>query len=454
MRILIVGAGEVGFHIAQRLACENKDVVVIDVNAEALKRVSEQLDVQTILGSGASPKTLEDAGIKSAEMLLAVTNSDEINLIACFFANALAPSIRKVVRFRNEEYAQHQSLLTKDMLDINTVINPDDEVVRSIMRLLSVPGALEINEFFEGKVQLIGMRVPEESPLANTKLMDLPKLTGDSRMLIAAMVRDEHLIVPTGEDVIHGGDIVYYVCDKGSLPKVQEFFGAKARPIRDILIIGGGNLGQKLAQALDTRKYHVKLIDKNQDRGEELSETLDRVVVLNGDGTDQELLTEENAGTMDVVISMTGDEETNVLSCLLAKRMGARKTIARINKFAYMPLVQAIGIDHTASPRLSAVNSILHHIRRGKVLSTANIKGEDAEAIEAIALEHSEIVGKPVYQLDFPKGAIILCVQRGDEVIIPSGGFVIEPQDRILVLAIRQAVACVERSLAVGLEYI
>ena len=450
MRILIIGAGEVGFHIAQRLAGENKDVVVIDINPESLTRVAEQLDVQTIQGSGASPGILEQAGIHEAEMFLAVTNSDEINLIACFFANALAPNLRKVARFRNEEYSRHSSL---NGLGISTVINPDDEVVNSVMRLLSVPGALEINEFIEGRVKLIGMPLPQDSPLAGVPLMRLPEVIGqERRVLIAALARDERLIIPKGTDVIEGGDIVYYVCDSKSLPTMLSFFGAKAQPIKDILIIGGGNLGFKLAKALDSRKYHTKIVDSDSARGEELSEELDRVIILNGDGTDQELLEQENAGNMDAVIAMTGDEESNILSCLLAKRVGARKTVARINKFAYLPLVKTIGIDHTASPRLSAVNSILHHIRRGKVLSTAHIKGEEAEIIEAIALENSQIVGRPVQELGFPMGAIILCVLRGDDVVIPKGDFVIQPQDHILVLAIRSAVARVERALSTGLE--
>ena len=452
MRILIVGAGEVGFHIAQRLACENKDVVVIDTNPEALKRVAEQLDVQTVNGSGSSPSVLEGAGIKTAEMLLAVTDSDETNLIACFFGHVLSPGVHKVARFRDKEYTQFHSALPKGVLNISTVINPDDEVVKTVLRMLSVPGALEINEFADGRITMIGMRLPDDSPLAGTRMMHLRERTGDARVIFAAIIRDERLIIPTGRDTLQGGDIVYFVSDAPSLPKMLGFFGAKAQPIKDVLIIGGGNLGLKLAQQLEKGRYHVKLVDRSPEQGLKLSEVLNKTIVLAGDGTDQEFLTEENAGTMDAVLALTGDEETNILSCLLAKRMGARKTVARINKFAYMPLVQAIGLDHFVSPRLSAINSILHHIRRGKVLSTVSIKGEEAEAIEAVALEHSEIVGKPVKDLEFPRGAIILCILRGEEVLIPSGDFVIAPRDHIIILSTRPAVPCVERKLSVKLE--
>ena len=454
MKIIIVGAGEVGFHIAQRLSFENKEVLVIDRNPDALKRIAEHLDVQTYEGSGSSPKVLADAGIHNTDILLAVTDSDETNLIACMFANMLAPHTVRLARIRNEDYTAFQSTLTENTLHINMIINPDVEVVKSIMRLMSVPGAIEISEFAGGKIKLIGVRIDSHSPLHGTRLMHLRDKAGLIDFIIGALVRENRLIIPTGKDAIHAGDVVYFLCDEKNLQKVLRFFGKRDEPIKNVLIVGGGNVGFKLAEELDRRKtFHTRLVERDPERCELLAANLDRTVVLNGDGTDQELLQEENIAAMDVVISLTGDEETNILSCLLSKSLGAKRTITRINKFAYMPLVQAIGIDHLVSPRLSAVNSILHNIRRGKVISTVSIKGDEAEALEAIALENSYVVGRPLKDLNFPKGALILCILRDDSVLIPTGDSVIDPQDRIIILSTRSTIHKVEYALTVKLEY-
>jgi len=454
LKIIIVGAGEVGFHIAQRLSFENKEVLVIDRNPDALKRIAEHLDVQTYEGSGSSPKVLADAGIHNTDILLAVTDSDETNLIACMFANMLAPHTVRLARIRNEDYTAFQSTLTENTLHINMIINPDVEVVKSIMRLMSVPGAIEISEFAGGKIKLIGVRIDSHSPLHGTRLMHLRDKAGLIDFIIGALVRENRLIIPTGKDAIHAGDVVYFLCDEKNLQKVLRFFGKRDEPIKNVLIVGGGNVGFKLAEELDRRKtFHTRLVERDPERCELLAANLDRTVVLNGDGTDQELLQEENIAAMDVVISLTGDEETNILSCLLSKSLGAKRTITRINKFAYMPLVQAIGIDHLVSPRLSAVNSILHNIRRGKVISTVSIKGDEAEALEAIALENSYVVGRPLKDLNFPKGALILCILRDDSVLIPTGDSVIDPQDRIIILSTRSTIHKVEYALTVKLEY-
>jgi len=452
LKILIVGAGEVGFNIAKRFASENKEVLVIDANPEALKRVSENLDVQTMEGSGSSPRVLEEAGVADADMLLAVTNSDEANLIACFFANHLAPEARKVVRLRNEEYTAYSDALAKDILNISMVINPDVEVVRSIMRLLAAPGAVELSEFADGRIVMVGVRLAADSPLAGIRLMNLPSVTGELRVIIAALVREERLIIPKGSDRFAGGDLVYFACEKKDLDEALTTLGAGARPVRNVLIVGGGKIGLLLAQELERKKFSVKIVEINPERGETLSARLDKPIVLLGDGTDHELLQEENIHAMDMVIALTGDEETNIISCLLAKRLGARQTITRINKFAYMPLVKAIGVDHIVSPRLSAINSILHHMRRGKVISAVSIQDDEAEVLEAIALPNSEIVGRPLKDLAVRRNALILCILRGEEVIIPTGDSIILPEDRILILAARKDVPKVEKALAVKVE--
>lgn len=450
MRIIIIGAGQVGFQIAQKLSSEDKDVVVIDNSSEVLERISQSIDVQTVHGSGSSPKILEMSGIKQADMLLAVTNSDEINLIACTFANILAPGMHKIARIRNPEYTSYQEVLAKGLLNIDTVINPEEEVVRSIEKLMGAPGALEITDFSEETVKLVGTWIREGNPLAGTKLHELRQKIGFERFIIAAIVRNDRLIVPSGENALKVGDLIYFVCEDKDLQKILKRLNHRTGAQHNVLIIGGGNIGYKLAQALEKKNVHAKILDNNTQRTRFLAENLKRTVVLQGDGTDQELLLEENIKKMDVVITLTGDEENNILCSLLAKRLGAKRTITRINKLAYMPLVRAFGIEHTVSPRLSAVNTIIRHVRKGLVISSVSIK-EEAEAMEAIAQEKSGIVNKPLKDLPIPKGAIILCIIRADKVIIPTGDSVIKPEDRFIILCTRKNIPRVEKALTIKL---
>jgi trk system potassium uptake protein len=452
LKIVIIGAGEVGFHIAQRLALENKEVVVIDSNEAALSRVREHLDVQTIEGSGSNPRILKEAGLAAAQILLAVTNSDETNLIACIFANLLAPNIQKVVRIRNEDYDDYRDSLAQGILNIGLVTNPDLEVINSVMRLITTPQVEEVRDFAGGRIRLVRKQLPEDSPINGLRLMDLPGVMQHIRMVVAAIIRQDRLIIPTGQDKIRGGDVIYFVCETDQLTNIIKLFGTQVHAVRNVVIVGGGKIGFRLAQNLEKLPYNVKIIEKQPQRCEVLSGRLGRTIVLLGDGTDPELLGEENIGSMDLVVALTGDEELNILSCLLAKHLGVPKTVARINKFAYMSLVQTIGIDHIVSTRMSAVNSILHFIRRGKIISTVSIAGQEAEALEAIALEHSAIVRSPLKTLKFPKGVIILCIIRGDDVILPTGDSVILPDDRLIIMSTRRNIPVVERSLMVKLD--
>ena len=454
MRVIIVGAGEVGFHIAQRLAVENKEVVVIDKSDEALRKIAETSDVQTIKGSGSSPKVLEEAGVGKADILLAVTDSDEINLIACFFANMLSENLTKLARVRHEMYTDYGHLLTGDGADITKIINPDEEVVNSVLRLMTVPGAVEINEFANGKIRLIGVNLPDDSPLIGIKLFNLREAIGDELgIVIAALVRNGELIIPSGLDVIQKDDLVYFVCDIRDQDEIMKRLGSFADPVRKVMIIGGGNIGFRLAKALDNKYYHTRLLENRQKRCEYLSEHLDRPIVLMGDSTDQEILREENIQDMDMVIAVTGDEETNILSCLLAKSLGAKSTVTRVNNFGYMPLIEPIGIDYVVCPRQSAINTLLHFIRRGKIISSVSIKGEAAEALEAVAQEDSPIVGKEVKDLKFPRGCLVLCFQRGDDVVIPRGDTVVEPNDRLIIISTRQNIPKVEKVLTTKVEF-
>lgn len=453
MKIVIVGAGEVGYHIAGRMALENKDVVVVDRNPDAVRRISENIDVQTIAGSGSNPFVLEEAGIREADIMLAVTDSDEVNLVACLMADILSKNTKKLARLRGAGYDPHHGTLRDHAPHIDTVINPEIEVVKTIEQLMRVPGAVDTGQFAQGRIKYVGIYLDEHARLAGTRLSELPNLIGGHRLLIAAIMREEELIIPTGNDQLLPGDLIYFISEEKYLLKTLSIFDKHAQPVKRVMIIGGGSIAYRLAVTLEKEGLYCKIIEKNSDRCTFLAEKLNKTVVLHGDGSDQNLLAEENIGDIDVVVTLTNDEETNILASLLAKRLGAGKTITQISKFSYFPLMTAIGIEQVVSPRLSAINTILQHIRRGKVLSAASLKGELAEVLEVVALETSDIVSKPLKQIAFPKGAIVAGIIRKDRIIIPSGDSVVEPEDRIIIFAHREAINRVEKMLAVKLEY-
>jgi trk system potassium uptake protein TrkA len=453
VKIVIVGAGEVGYHIASRLAFENKDVVVIDKDPTALRRVAEDMDVQTVDGSGSSPAVLHEAGIGEAEILLAVTDSDEANLVACLVANMLSPSTKKLARLRGAEFDEYYEVFREQAPHIETVINPEIEVVKTIIRLMQVPGAVDVGEFADGRIKFVGVYLGPDSRLAGAQLSELPDIIGDQRLLIAAVVRDEEVIIPRGNDRLLAGDLIYFISEDQHLRATLSIFDKHVEPVKKVLVIGGGRIGYRLAVKLEELSIYCKIIEKNAERCAALAERLNKSVVLHGDGSDQNLLSEENVGDIDIVVTVTNDEETNILAALLSRRLGARKTITKISKFSYFPLMTTIGIEQVVSPRLSAINTILQHIRRGKVLSAISLKGEQAEAMEVVALETSAIVAKPLRRVAFPKGAIVAGIIRKERIIIPTGDSVIEPGDRLIIFAQRRAVERIEKILAVKLEY-
>ena len=453
MKVIIVGAGEVGFHVASHLTVEKKEVVVIDQNPDAIRRVSDNLDVQVVQGSGGSPVVLEEAGIQNAEIILAVTNSDEANLVACLVANILSPSTKKLARIRDADFDKYHDTFREHAPNIDTIINPEIEVVKTIESMMNVPGAVDVGEFADGRIKFVGIYLDKHSRLAGVKLSEIPSKTANIRPLSAAIVREEELIIPRGNDRIMPGDLIYFISEEEKLLDTLAVFDKFDQPINRALIVGGGRIGFRLASRLEEKAIYCKIIEKNPDRCVHLAEGLNKAVVLCGDGSDQSLLAEENIQDMDVVITLTNDEETNILASLLATRMGAKKSITKISKFSYFPLMKAIGIEQVVSPRLSAINTILQHIRRGKVLSAISIKGEQAEVMEALALAPSGIVDKPLKQISFPKGAMVAGIIRKEDIIIPSGDSVIRPDDRIIIFARRQTIPKVEKILSVKLEY-
>lgn len=451
MKIIIVGAGEVGFNIAQKLSEENHDVVLIDKDPQKMERIADNIDVQAYLASGTSPKALKDSGIREADMLVAATDSDEVNLISCLLARNLNPYMLKVARVRNEEYLEEKELFGPDLLGIHHIINPQSAMVETILSLMKVPGASDVIDFVDGRVKLIGFTVPRDSKFTGRQLLSFKDLEG--KLLLGAIVRGDQVVIPRGQDTVEADDLVYLVVKNGEWDSALKLFDIKEESLRRVIIVGAGQTGTALATALDLTKISAKIIEKDPEKCASLAEKLERVIVINGDATDKNLLQEENIEDVDFMVAITGDEEVNILISLLGKTLGAKKTITRVSKWSYIPLVSAIGVDIVVSPRLSAVRAILQYIRRGKIISVAPLKGEHAEAIEAEALDTSDIVNVPLSQVKFPKGAIVGAIVRGEEIIIPRGDSVIIPKDRLIIFALKKAIPKLEKLLTVKLEY-
>jgi len=441
MNIIIVGAGEVGFHIAHKLSREN-DIVIVEKKPEKIKYISEHLDVGAVLGSGSNPAVLEEAGIKSADMLIAVTDSDETNILACLVANFISPHISKASRIRNPEFIRYENLLGRSFLNIDLIINPELEAVKSILKLLEVPGASDVVDFAGELVRIIGIKVDWEQ-LVGIKLKDLEKKVSH-KLLIVAIVRNGQLIIPTGEDKILLNDLIYVISKGEKTCHILEAFGKETKPITKVLIVGGGIVGVTLAFELEKRGIQTKIIEKNPERCAYLVEKLEKTTVLEGNGTDLTLLREENIQELDYVITVTGEEEQNVMISLLAKALGAKRTLTRINKTSYLPIISAIGLDNIVSPALSAVSALLKHMFQKKVLSVMPL-GEDLQAIEVMTTTVSNIIEKPLKKLKFPKGTIVGAIVRNKNVIIPSGETVILPEDRVVIFSTTEAIPKVEK---------
>ena len=451
MRVIIIGAGEVGYHIAKKLSDEKKDVVLIDTDPGKIRRIGEHLDVQALLGSGTSPQMLRTAGIQEAKLLVAATDSDEVNLIACLLARSLNRYAVKIARVRNQEYLQEQSLFSQDVLGVDLIINTQNMMVKTILDLIEIPGASEVIDFVDGAVKLVSVLISQDSPLAGKTLRELG--THSRNLLIGAIVRGHRIIIPSGKDTIHPLDLIYLVVKKSDVSTTLAHLNMPTQPMKNIIVVGAGGTGMAVAQALDKPNLNVRLIDQDGEKCKSAAVLLDHVIPIKGDGTDRDLLQEENAGDMDLIIALTGDEECNVLISLLGKELGTRRTITRVSKLSYMHIVSAIGLDTVINPRMSAARAILQHLRQGRILSVAPLREEQAEAIEAEALETSDIVNTPLSELNFPSGAILGAIVRGDEIIIPRGNTVVLPHDHLIIFAMQQVVSQIESLLTVKLEY-
>jgi len=455
MRVIVVGAGEVGYNIADILSKEGNDIVIIDTNDQRLKDIAENLDVQTITGSGSSPQVLKDAKLSQAEMVVAVTDSDETNIVACLLASAQSTSPFKVARIRNPDLNRESVLFDKAHLNIDLCINPEREAVKDVINLMEYSGASEVIDFAEGNVKLVSFYVDAECGAIGKNLQQIMEdYPADEDILVASVTRGDEPIIPSGKTVIKEKDHLFVFAKSEHVRSMLTFFGKKEELAERVFIVGGGNTALMLAEALEKKWVDtIKIIEKRQDRCDLLASRLDRAICLHGDGTDQELLKEENIKDADFFIAVTDDEEENILSALLAKQLGAKKVISLVNKSGYSHLIPLLGIDGVMNPRRASVGKILHFIRKGKVISATPLGDEKAEAVEFIALETSDITNRPLKDIDFPKGTIIGAITRAGEVIIPGGDSVILPGDHVILVTLRSSIQKIEKILTVKLDY-
>jgi trk system potassium uptake protein TrkA len=446
MRIVIIGAGEVGRSLCQQLSREDHEVILIDNNAAHLRRVERDLNILAVKGNGASARTLEEAQVSKADLFIAVTDIDEVNLIACILAKEFGV-LRRVARVRNEDYLATNSPLNEHRLGIDLIINPDQVMVQEILRISEVSEAFEVVEFAHGEVVLVGYKVGEGNPVCGATLSDLKDLRGLYDFLVVAIVRNEQTVIPRGGDRINPDDRIYLVVRRRDMAAVEELLNLRSRAPRKVFIIGGGEAGFRVAKALESQKVDVSLVEVDPLKCEQLAEHLSHTVVLNFDGLDAHELLAEGIDTADLVISVTDGDTTNILTSLLAKHHGAKKCITRISRPDFIPLLGKLGIDVALSPRLVAANMILRFVRKGAILAVAALLGTEAEVVEMVVSERWTYVNKPLSEAKFPVGANIGAVVRRGDIIIPSGDTIIKAGDRLIVFSVKSAVKTVEELL-------
>lgn len=457
MKIIVCGAGQVGSNIARHLAMENNDVTVVDQSPDLVRKISDTFDVQGVVGQASRPDVLEKAGVEDADLLIAVTYSDEVNMIACQVAHSLFDVPTKIARVREQAYLAPMwaNLFSRDNMPIDVIISPEMEVARAVARRLRVPGAFEMIPLVDDKVKLLGVRCEDDCPLVNTPLRQLTKLFPDLNIVIVGIMRDNKAIVPTSDDQMEPGDEVYFVVDSDQVSRAMAAFGHEERTARRLLIFGGGNIGLSLAQEIerDMDWVKIKIIESGQERAEHIASILDTAMVLQGDVLDQEILDEANVSETETVVALTNDDETNILASLLAKRYGCGRAITLINKGTYEPLISSLGIDVVVSPRNITVSTILQHVRRGRIHSVHTLREGFGELIEAEALETSDLVGQPLRDVKLPNGVLLGAIVRDGEMICPGGDTIVQTKDRIVLFAAAEVIRKVEKMFSVQLEY-
>jgi trk system potassium uptake protein len=457
MKIIILGAGQVGSTLAENLASERNDVTVVDVKAVALADLQERLDIRTVQGHAAHPTTLRQAGADDADMIIAVTASDETNMLACQIANVLFNTPTKIARVRASDYLKEDKLFGADALPVDMRISPEQLVTDLIQRLIEYPGALQVVEFADGRVRLVGVRAYYGGPLVSRQLKELPQHLPGIDARVAAIYRRGRAIIPEGDTIIEAEDEVFFVAARDHIPKIIAELRRLDKPVKRVMLAGGGNIGLRLARALESSKIQVKIVEKFKERSQFLSEQLQHSIVLTGDAANESLLREENIEDVDVFCAITNDDEANILSAMLAKRMGARKALCLINRLSYVDLVEGGSIDIAISPQQSTVSALLARVRRGDVVKVHSLRRGAAEAIEAIAhgdRHNSKVVGRRLEEIKLPPGTTIGAIVRGDEVVIAHHDTLIEAEDHVILFIVdKKRVKEVEKLFQVGLNF-
>jgi len=457
VKIIILGAGQVGTSLAQNLASEPNDITVVDLDEDKLEDLQDRFDLRTVAGHAAHPEVLEQAGAEDADMVIAVTNSDETNMVACQVAYTLFHTPTKIARVRAVEYLRHPRLFSQEALPIDVLISPEELVTSYIQRLIEHPGALQVLDFANGKVQLVGVRAFYGGALVGHQLRELREHMPGIQTRVAAIFRRGKPIIPEGDTVIEADDEVFFIAARKNIRAVMSELRKLEKPVKRVMLAGGGNIGRRLAAALEGH-YQVKVIEHDPERARRLSEHLSRAIVLVGDAADEELLVEENIEHMDVFCAVTNDEEANILSAMLAKELGARRVMSLINRPAYVDLVEKGTIDIAISPQQVTIGSLLAHVRRGDVVVVHSLRRGAAEAIEAVAHgdpETSKVVGRRIEQIKLPPGTTIGAIVRGDDVVIAHHDTVIQSGDHVILFLVdKRRIHEVEKLFQVGVTFL
>ena len=436
MRIIIIGAGESGFHLARMLSMENHDISIIDLDSSKIERIRNLLDVQAFVGHGTNLNILKNAGIHHADMVVAVTSTDEVNILACMIAKKLEVDIT-VARIRNDEYIEENSPIPLDPLGVDLAVNPENETASEILRLIKYPQVMDLIEFEEGRVALVGVKLDANSPVLGKALYDLAKLFPELIYRIVAVSRESETIVPTGDDVLESGDRIYIMALTESLSDLFQVLGKTTEEIKNVMILGGGKIGRRVASSLEKdKKIHVKLIESDQKKSRWVAENLKDTMVVHGDGTDIDLMATEGILDMDLYIAVTEDDENNIVSSLVARHLEVEHTITLISKSDYFPVIKAIGLDLAVNKKFVMANTVMRFIRHGRIVTIAALKGIQGDMIEFHVSAKSKVVGKFLREMDFPQGALVAAICHNNQISIATGDSKIYIGDRVIVFTL------------------
>lgn len=457
MKVIVCGAGQVGSNIAAYLSQEDNDVTVIDINHQLINEINDHLNVSGYVGNASHPDVLEQAGAHDAEMIIAATHADEVNMVACQVAHSIFHIPKKIARVRQQVYLDPSwaNMFSRDHMPIDLIISPEVEVSNAIIRRLNTAGVFNLIHFADEKISLASVICDKDSPIINTPLKHLTPLFPDLSIEIVAIIRGDEKIIPHSDDILLPKDEVYFVCDSLHLKRCLEAFGKSSPSTRRAIIIGGGNIGLLLAKNIERLHPDIdlRLIEKNLQRAHAVSQRLGKTLVLHGDGLNRQIMEEANSDTTEVVITVMDSDEANILSSLLAKTYGTQRSITLINNTNFVPLVSNMGIDAIVSPRSITVSTILQHVRKGRILSAHSLRDGFAEVMEIEALETSSAINIPLKDLKKPKNTIIGAIYRNGEVVIPRPDTVVRPHDRVIILAQHNKVREVEQMFSVRPEY-